>query len=95
MRQWKDEEVVEQKADKKSGAEDSKECNGVLSAVAAKAPYHQFTERAKRTFNPALKRAVDHLCNGINTVFKVKDHNEDILSVLKESFLNACSQYEE
>jgi hypothetical protein len=65
MRQWKDEEVVEQKADKKSGAEDSKECNGVLSAVAAKPPYHQFTERAKRTFNPALKRAVDHLCNEI------------------------------
>ena len=43
MRQWKDEEVVEQRADKKSGVEDSKECNDVLSAVAAKAPYHQLT----------------------------------------------------
>ena len=95
MRPWKDEEVVEQRSNINSGVEDSKECNGVLSAVAAKAPYHQLTERAKKTFNPALKRAVDQLCNGINTVFKVKDHNEDILSVLKESFLNACSQYEE
>ena len=27
----------------------------------------------------------------INTVFKVKERNEDILSVLKESFVNACN----
>jgi hypothetical protein len=65
MRQWKDEEVVEQRADKKSDVEDSKQFNAVLSTVAAKAPYHQLTERAKRTFNPSLKRAVDQLCNGI------------------------------
>ena len=59
MRPRKDEEVVEQRSNINSGVEDWKKCNGVLSAVAAKAPYHQLTERAKKTFNPALKRAVD------------------------------------